>query len=1462
LVRIQLPENCKIVLTCRTHRIDSLRLPDATVKIPLEPFSLRETAENLRQYFPDSPENEVLEFHKLSNMNPRVQAYSLLNRDHGLSSVLDSLRPGKTLDDLFKASIISAELKNGSTGLVDCVLESIANLPRPIPLSMLVEMTGGQISAVQDVCTDLIHGVYIADGKVNLRDEDLESFLNQRYPASNELARKRADLFLRVANDSEYAARNLGVALSKAGLFDQLLDAIKTKKYLDVLLDPLERRRIQRLRIRLALRNHSRTVTSTTIALLFALSKEAKATDATDSLLRSNLQLALRYGSPETIQHLLFPKEWAGFANDSKGHMSSAVLLSRLEGPSPRVREHQRMAEISLREWFKMDKDARQENSVGSEDFADLTESILRCEGYQAASDWLKSFQPREFRLEVCQKVVEQLFRGNQIEIAKWLQIVPPERDVLLAITSASLRSSHPCNPAWLSSLVRFLPSLCCERRGPIRVQLRPMIIDAAEVAVRDGRNIGQWKDMLKSYVPSSLKISADLASDEDMNAVDLLFRVCSLLSLFDKKGIGPEDPRLVLDNRIERPADYAKLQTDQQKRLDEKKDREQQSYKESLSVSTYILPSYLFRAKTISSQLERGAYLSELQVAIEAAAKALDHSSRHSYREGRIIRWKVHSAKVLCRTILLTSEDPSSDFTSVLELFREPWPELQIDFAQLASKDLRLHGKAIELLDIAHKEIESKPMSGSEKIRLLIRLCECATAIAPKIGQYYFERALEAAEEVDEEAFSIISFLSALSTKVRGSQPSIPLNQEAELLAKITEDFSLKLDGWEHFPWEDAISGIAELCPKAGAAFVCRMDQAGRYSISDSLLVILQTLARLNESPRRLNIAACLLPNNWRENGFKVSLDTLRRLYDDADPVSPAATKILKDYCLRSGESGQRRSLAQQLANFIEKRSTTDTLIPADLKEFLKFQESIEATDRKGKPSTFNYTGVQKTDTGGDFDEKKLIGDYTRTVEIDAALLSLQREHNEERPYVHFEKRRLLLSRIRGQVQIEAQVGHLDAILHVSSDLLPFQNWIEYLSNSLAEWKSNPLIRQWSSCLPERIAARAAEFLFSGDGLLTYALGDLPAHAKVEEDVFMWRILEALPSLEVCDDASPRALHEFMARLAARLEPSEAIMALRHVLEELSKKITARDTSSNGLASTKQKCDGLTVASGLFWYLLGHPDTRIRWKAIHGCRAIHELGVPVLEELSKWLHKGQYHPYCNDGKPFYWLAARQWYFLLLERLCQQDPVSCLGFRQLVRHELTDSPFPHAIVFTICKRILRILNRVDLPGSTKEDRQLLKKTLKYRIARYPKTNGWVNDLGSPWSSSSDQFDFDQMDTVRYWYSPLAEVFQLKKEAFFPYIERIIRNEWCLPGSIRFLDCTDKMYPHESYIEFANGHGSPPTIERFRTHIELHAMFCAATRMLQDHPVHLHRYSDGDEDLWNSWISSWDLTTPP
>ena len=109
LIGEQLPDSVVLVFLSRSHRVEKLDPPNGYVDLNLRIFSKEETGNLLRKRFPDATSHDVLEFHRLSSQNPRVQA-TALDRGLSLTETLLMLGPNPTtvedaIKNIFEQSI-------------------------------------------------------------------------------------------------------------------------------------------------------------------------------------------------------------------------------------------------------------------------------------------------------------------------------------------------------------------------------------------------------------------------------------------------------------------------------------------------------------------------------------------------------------------------------------------------------------------------------------------------------------------------------------------------------------------------------------------------------------------------------------------------------------------------------------------------------------------------------------------------------------------------------------------------------------------------------------------------------------------------------------------------------------------------------------------------------------------------------------------------------------------------------------------------------------------------------------------------------------------------------------------------------------------------------------------------------------------------------------------------------------
>jgi len=119
-----------------------------------------------------------------------------------------------------------------------------------------------------------------------------------------------------------------------------------------------------------------------------------------------------------------------------------------------------------------------------------------------------------------------------------------------------------------------------------------------------------------------------------------------------------------------------------------------------------------------------------------------------------------------------------------------------------------------------------------------------------------------------------------------------------------------------------------------------------------------------------------------------------------------------------------------------------------------------------------------------------------------------------------------------------------------------------------------------------------------------------------------------------------------------------------------------------------------------------------------------------------------------------------------------------------------------------------------------------------------------------------------LDTLPYWYSGAVRRFaDLNREEFFDAPERWIVDRWDVQSNPWRWDDEPRQHRFsERSLLSMHSHGSLPTMERFRTYLEWHAMWCATGELMLTRA--LARAGEDDYDTFERWLSREGVTAPP
>ena len=296
---------------------------------------------------------------------------------------------------------------------------------------------------------------------------------------------------------------------------------------------------------------------------------------------------------------------------------------------------------------------------------------------------------------------------------------------------------------------------------------------------------------------------------------------------------------------------------------------------------------------------------------------------------------------------------------------------------------------------------------------------------------------------------------------------------------------------------------------------------------------------------------------------------------------------------------------------------------------------------------------------------------------------------------------------------------------------------------------------------------------------------------------------------------------------------------------ERLEDRISAKHRDQTAPDAALPRDVDEAVARFLFAYM-GDCDLRLRWRAAHAVRRLARTGDGApLAALTAEYDRREEPAFRGRGFEFHWLAARLWFVVTWDRIALERPGLTGGVgRALLRIALDDS-FPHMLIRSFARDACeKLVSAGHLSLTSEEDSRLrcVNETPLPRVSAAPgarKTMGVGRMDGFACGREDRRFHFDETDTLPYWYAPMLKSFAaVDREHFLQEAERWIIDVWGYSGDLRAFVQEHRRgrFNDRNWNLSMHSHGSKPTLEPLKTHLEWHAMWCAAGELLKSDPL--------------------------
>lgn len=1434
ILNMNIPNGCNLIVTTRTHRKITLKLPEEHISIELLPFSLIETSQFIKSYFMDINNEDISEFHKYTYGIPRAQFYSIDLKKKGIKEIVNFLKPnGKTVELIILDRIKEAKNKvsNNEKKIIDTFFKLLIGLPRPIPISYLAEILNIEHSFLLDIKSEVWNGLIYDNGYFEFRDEDFENYIRDNYSLSDSQLKEITKIFLEKAEHDSYASINLGSLLFQSKQNDLLKQIVLKREYLLLPEDPIKNRETYINRTKLAMKFAGKIEDNLAyFKLIFIAAEEAKKEKALLGMLTNYPDLVSTFGDDSSLKKLKLnssQKSWAG-----SFHMKLSGIYSRDPKNKKIALKHLKTA----REWLNwrsnsVKNDDLDKYHISSKDIAYYTEAIVRIKGLDDAVYSLNKWKPRDVRLWAGNYLIENIYLFNkekQIKSDFKIEKLRIDAQIFLVCKAYKFKKENVFS---LDKVAEKIERILVKKEINFTTTFKILLVDFCEILALnniDKTLIIKILNFIKcnrpNYIPSFYK---SFNNDKEVDKFSLFFKVESLKKSLKNQEVIPNDILPEKFKNIEKITDYKERGA-----LDRSK-------KEFVNFYNYVLPIFQLNSDFSCRNLSEKDSITKFKKICKVFANDYNfrYESGHSYKEklNYLVSFLASFSTKLDENDLINLIIESVDTNSSKVQMRFCVIEEIIHLQKYTTTSLKLLNEIDELL-------KDDSRTSTQITESYIKCTLLSQKIDYSTGEYYFNEAIKAIEDVDLEVFSKIRCLSSLSD-IGFDQPDSKLAFE---YARFTEFSDLKLDGYDkkYFPYEEALIGISNI------DFNSMFSAASRWHHRDVINLPKYIVAILKQSLEKGNIdhiiAGSLIPMynyNYYTNELMELYDIIFSKYDEfKDSIGKTKfVELIYRNCLLYKDKDTLKYVYNKIKSgaFINQKSIIE------IESYLSFRKGFE-----GKKEIYSSNNSNKDKYSANLNLDEIDLNSTRALEKVINSITASSDSYSNRLTVD-----VFLKEIKNKCLPINYVNQLNAIIDINSELLSFYSFEDAIKERLTEWSFHASVKEWKKEKFRYVLLTWFENFDYGNTLNTGKILEFSKMFQIDEIQLGEVIISVLP--EKIETLSDESIYSAFSLLKHRLTKKENTEIFNWILPRWNKNI--KPSLCDGIWDNKflpPNNSNETIAKMLRLFL-GLPDKEIRWQAIHSIRRLVNLNnTNILSELIKNQNKTDCTPFQNEGYIFYWISAKLYLWIAIERISNEVPEKLIDFKNDFILELQNKDLPHVLINYFIKKVCKNLLKHDVNVYNTKECEIIEDSLTSKFEKVSEKRYTRKQRKYKLKSKEDwRFDFDSMDVLPYWYNKVGDLFNLSEFDVADIADKYIVERWGYIGDVNEDDYTRNY----DWSLRDKRQGSNPQIESLDTYFEYHAMFCAANELLEKEPLLKEQYNDEDWDSWLYWLESKAIT---
>lgn len=1450
-----LPINVRFLISTRTGRIGSLKLPDKYSPIRIDNFSLDETSINVNNHYIDVEDSWVEDFHHLSNKNPRVQSYAFDYAKTETGKAIDFLKPnGKCLDQIFEKTFEEACLKEGDSKIIELVCSSLIALPSPVPKVHLAKVLGKTIESINDIVADL-PGLRQFDNNLGFLDEDVEYFVREKAKKHQHKVNLRvAEYLYQIHEDDEYAAIHVAGTLFSSGQGDKVIKLIESQREPRVIKDQIVRRQVQRQRLMLAMKVCTSTGRAAEAIFTLLVGAEAIKTDeAVDKILIENPDLSVHFAKDTIGRKVLSSPDMYHIHGSFLSHIIARdahdkdLIAVREKKPILRAWLNKRSEFLRLKEQkHNRSNDVPWDFEI--ENISALAYSIFITEGISETFNFIMLWTPKCIRFDVSLSLIDRLLllgKYNDVRKALDHEIIPEYWSAILSIPLAL--SGHSIDIKRLEvalcnkTIFKFFALNSIEHYSSDKnssFKYFEYIIVGCEILVAHNVNIKNIHITLEAFFPHKWRL---LGSIHTHNVIrnDLSFRAFSLAN-------GQSEGEITFDNYWLEPEPLEYSSEKEEKKAIEKIEKTKGEIKDQFSkvFKVYVTRAKIFFSNKINSNVEN-----DLSTVIKNCT--LD---RYGLPKEHRLTEILHR---LSLTIGALSILPEMDKELVYRLVKLPLKKgtnvfsvPHLETISFLIKIPSLQNKLLGDIYSISERVASTKTAAHEKIDSLLGLSRILLFVDELESGEVFKLAVEIANDVDVDAMHEVSLFKSLAKNSKLNLSSEESYEVACSMANIITEYGTLLDGYDHFPWDDGISAIASLHMPKAISLVGYWEELQLSSSHELLPPLLSTGLGYGN----INTAQAISMLNFGNEIEGKLLNSIASTADQ-DNINPLVEEVSRSELLRFNSSDQK-NICEKLNNLIPEQSERHYWQ-------IKLNQSISFNAENGKHSTdLKVKNLKGSDKPPYISNTEIENISFESVDDFIEYIASQKEIiKKTENYIGSEE---LVKCIVDGLPPSKKIVFLNVLIDEKVINYLSYYWAETLFYCLELWSdSSRSINAWKNeNVPTLISKNLNEFARDVSykhqkPLLVKVINTLDLDECEISDIL-------LKGIEVYSDSlSISSLYPLIGLLSNYSNGSDfSGVTLRYIKRvECRLNLNKDKIVDNSLATISVE----NSFAKLIYSFLGDVDLRVRWRAAHSIRASVRMGdLQLITSLTDLYDQKEMPGYREPNKPFYWLSARLWLVITFDRIATECPVAISPISNWLIQIATDNNFPHSLLRHFAKSCLLKLITNGLIDVNNDELEIIH-NINISSMKEEKSDVHVLRGGFNQENKDRRFRFDSLDTLRYVYpSAIACFAHIEEDQFLTEAENWIIDQWGKDNEIWLWDEEPRktLFNRADYGLYSHSHGAMPTLERQRYHLEWHAMWCSLGSLMSNNALSKPKYDDGDYGTLPAFLRHESLTQPP